>query len=714
MQKNAWKKGSFMKSKKVLIVDDEQSIRGLLSTFLGEMGVEPLSAPTAEDGLALMDGKDVAVALVDIRLPGMDGLELCREIKKISPDTEVVIITSFASIDTAIEAIRNEAYDYIQKPFDDLDQVWVTVERAFEKRKLSLHNRDLLKVMERRNLELTAAVKRQTSLIEAGRAMSGIHTVDELLDFFIEIVAKELGAERASLMLIDESTGEMRIVASRGISQELIEEVRVNIGDGISGWVAKTGKPILVKDVKTDPRIKDKIKSHLSDSFISAPITLSIPIIFHEKVLGVINVTNKRSKDSFNDDDMAYLFGLAGQAAVSIKRGKQFEELQVAYDSLKATQDQLISAERLKALGQMAAGVAHDFNNVLNGVMGRAQLLLLELAKPKSDADYLRSELKVIEEISSQGAETVKRIQDFSGIRNDLPGEAIDINDIVRNAVSITQPKWKNECEATGLRIEVRTELGDLPDTAGNSYEISQVLHNLIFNAVDAMPGGGQLTIETSREGKFIRLDVADTGVGMSENVRSRIFEPFFSTKEEGNGLGLSVIHGIVSRYGGKISVESEEGKGTRFIVRIPVFPPPVGAAEKKAGAIDQHASGRVLLVEDDESNRKLVRNALSLNGLHVVDVSEGAEGLSIFKREKFDLVITDLSMPGMSGWEVAKGIKEINPAVSVILLSGWAVQHEKEKLQESGIDYVLSKPCGIHELREKVDQVLRERSEVL
>jgi signal transduction histidine kinase/DNA-binding response OmpR family regulator len=700
-----------MESKKVLIVDDEQSILGLLSTFLGEMGVEPLSAPTAEDGLALMDGKDVAVALVDIRLPGMDGLQLLREIKKVSRDTEVVIITSFASLDTAIEAIRNEAYDYIQKPFDDLDQVWVTVERAFEKRRLSLHNRDLLNEMEKKNIELTDAVKRQTSLIEAGRAMSGIHTVDEVLDFFIEIVAKELGAERASLMLIDESKSEMRIVASRGISKEVIEEVRVSLGEGISGWVAQSGKPILVKDVRTDPRIRDKIKPHLSDSFISAPITLSIPIIFQEKVLGVINVTNKRSGEPFDDDDMAYLFGLAGQAAVSIKRGRQFEDLQAAYDSLKETQEQLVSAERLKALGQMAAGVAHDFNNVLNGVMGRAQLLLLELAKPESDMDYLRSELKVIEDITSQGAETVKRIQDFSGIRKDLPGEAVDINEIVRNAVTITQPKWKSECEANGLKIQVRTELGNLPATSGNSYEISQVLNNLIFNAVDAMPGGGQLTLETSREGECIRLDVADTGVGMREDVRSRVFEPFFSTKEEGNGLGLSVIHGIVSRYGGKISVESEEGKGTRFIVRLPVIPPPFEAPEKRACPIDQCASGRVLLVEDDELNRKLVRNALSLNGLHVVDVSGGAEGLSIFKREKFDLVITDLSMPGMSGWEVARGVKEINPAVPVILLSGWAVQHEKEKLAESGIDYVLSKPCGIHDLREKVDQVLRERS---
>jgi signal transduction histidine kinase/CheY-like chemotaxis protein len=591
--------------------------------------------------------------------------------------------------------------------------VWVTVQRAIEKRQLTMKNRVLLAAIEQRNRELSAAVKRQTSLIEAGRAMSGIHTVGEILDFFVELVANELGAERASLMLLDEKTGEMRIVASCGLRKELIDEVRVRLGDGIAGWVAQTGKPILVKDVKNDPRIKDNIKPHLSDSFISAPITLSIPIIFHEKVLGVINVTNKSSQEPFDDEDMAYLFGLAGQAAVSIKRGRHFEELKEAYETLKTTQQQLIASERLKALGQMAAGVAHDFNNTLNGIMGRAQLLLLELGKREADLNLIRSELEVIEQISCQGAETVMRIQDFTGIRKDRADDPVDINDVVKNAVDITRTKWKNECESKGVQVEVRTDLGDLSPTAGNAYELTQVVSNLIFNAVEAMPEGGELTLETSHEGDWIRLDVSDTGTGMSEEVRSRAFDPFFTTKETGSGLGLSVIHGIVSRQGGKITVASEVGRGTTFSVRLPMLPPPLSHQERKTGPDDNHHAKRILVIEDDELSRELLKKALSMNGHQIEEVPEGAEGLSKFKADNFDLVITDLSMPGISGWEVAKGVKEKNPRVPVILLSGWAILQDEEELKKAGVDFVLSKPCSIDELHRTVDEALRERSEV-
>nr|NIS75944.1 response regulator [Deltaproteobacteria bacterium] len=191
-----------MNSKKVLIVDDEPAVRDVISSFLGEYDLDTVAAGTGEEALLLLNGNTISVALVDIKLPGMDGLQLLDAVKEVSPDTEVVIMTSYASLDTAIDAIRKDAYDYLQKPFEDLESVWVTVQRALEKRRLTMKNRELLLEMERRNRELSMAVKRKTSLIEAGRGMSGIHTVDELLDFFVELVANELGAERASLMLL--------------------------------------------------------------------------------------------------------------------------------------------------------------------------------------------------------------------------------------------------------------------------------------------------------------------------------------------------------------------------------------------------------------------------------------------------------------------------------------------------------------------------------
>lgn len=700
-----------MSQEQILIVDDDEAIRGVLSAFLTEKDCEPKAAQTAEEGLALLRSRATAVAIVDLVLPGMDGLGLLTELKRISPDTEVIIMTSHASLDTAIEAIRRGAYDYLRKPFEDLEAVWVAVQRALERRSLSLKNRQLLSDLEQRNRELSASVKRLTSLIEAGRAMSAIHTLSELLDFFIELVVCELDVSRASLMLLNEKSRELRIAASRGISEELVQSVRVRLGEGISGWVAQKGKPILVKDVKDDPRVKDRIHPNLSDSFISSPIVLSIPIKRQEKVLGVINVTNKRSGMAFGDDDMAFLYGLAGQAAVAIEGARHFEELQQAYESLKATQDQLVASERIRALGQMAAGVAHDFNNLLSGILGRTQLLLTRLGQRNLDLEAVRSELQVVERLSLEGAETVRRIQDFTGIRKDVPTEAVDLHTVVRNAVEMTRPKWKDEYEARGIGIEVRLELGEVPATTGNAHELTQVVSNLILNAVEAMPQGGCLTLKTFRERDRIRLEVADTGTGMSKETQARIFEPFYTTKEPGRGLGLSIAYGIITRYQGEITVGSEEGVGSSFKIRLPIVPPRRRRpASKGAGSKEPFQPARILVIEDDDRNRRLFQEALSLNGHQVVGVPAGREGLALLKQGSFDVVITDLSMPGLSGWEVARGAKEADPQIRVILLSGWGIQQEAEQVKASGIDLVLSKPCPVKDLQQAVQQVLQDR----
>jgi CheY-like chemotaxis protein len=340
-----------MNTEPVLIVDDESSIREILSSLLEDAGCPTLVAATAEEGLELMTDTAISVAMIDLKLPGMSGIDLLIEIKRRFPSTEVILMTSYASLDTAIEAIRREAYDYIQKPFEDLDQPWVVIQRALQKRALTQRNRELLNDLERRNRELAAAVKRQKSLIEAGRAMSGILAISDLLDFFIGVAADELDVERASLMLVDEKAGEIRIAACRGLSPEVAREARLKLGEGIAGRVAREGQPILVKDVESDPRIQRPLESTSADSFISAPIVLSIPILIGEKVLGVINVTNRRSGVPFEEEDLSFLQSLASQAAVAIDRARQFEDLQKAYQSLKDAQKNSVEPERINAAG---------------------------------------------------------------------------------------------------------------------------------------------------------------------------------------------------------------------------------------------------------------------------------------------------------------------------------------------------------------------------
>jgi signal transduction histidine kinase/DNA-binding response OmpR family regulator len=702
----------------ILVVDDEQTICYVLSSFFTRVGYRTETVSSAEEALSMINDVKPAVALLDIKLPGMNGLQLLGEFKKVSPDTEVIIMTSYASTDTAIEAIRKEAYDYIPKPFEDLDEVWATVRRAFEKRFLSLKSRKLLLDLQTSNRELSAIAKRLNSLVDAGRAMGGISDLHNLLDFFVGVVSKELEVDRVSLMLVDEEAQEMWIVASRGLDESVKKGVRRKVGEGIAGWVAREGKPVLVKDVLTDPRVKAYLHSTHATSFISAPIVLSIPIQIQEKVLGVINVTDRRNGQSFDEEDMAFLYSLAGQAAVAIERTRQYDELQAAFESLKAAQKTLMETERMNALGLMAAGVAHDFNNLLTGILGRVQLLRMKIDTNGTDLPLMLSQLELIENLTLQGATTVRRIQEFARIRKDIPSDSVDINSVVRTAYEVTRGKWKDECETKGVSVEMCLDLGMIPVTRGNTHELTQVVTNLIMNAVDAMPKGGKLTLRTFLEGDTIMLEVSDTGIGMSKEVKEKLFQPFFTTKGNGSGLGTSIVYGIVARHGGEIKVSSDEGEGTTFLLTLPFIdiPPedlPDGKKEeRKWKKKESGAPAKILLVEDNDLNRELFRGYIMDMGHHAVAASCGKDALSILEKGEVDLVVTDLSMPGITGYQVAQEAKKRNPVIPVILVTGWAVQQDESKLRESGVDFLLKKPCRLLDFQEMVQKALSLRKE--
>jgi signal transduction histidine kinase/DNA-binding response OmpR family regulator len=706
-----------MEKDRVLVVDDEDVIRHVLTSFLGEQ-CEIEAAGSAEDAISLLETGPFSAALVDIVLPGMNGIELLGRIKAGSPDTEVIIMTSHASVDTAMGAIRHGAYDYLVKPFDELDEVWDTLKRALEKRALSLHNRQLLQDMEVRNRELSAALQRRDSLNEAGKAMSWILSLPDLLDFFVGLVVQELGVNRASLMLLDETAGELSIVASRGIPSEIAAQARLKLGDGVAGLVARTGEPFLMTDAAHDPRLETRRRSDLSESFISAPILASIPIKSLEKVLGVINLTDRRSGDPFDDDDVAYVQSLAGQAAVAIERTRHVEALEKAIQRLESTQRQLVMAERLKALGEMAAGIAHDFNNTLNGILMRAQRLATAWQRLEKNPGEIKENLRMIEKLALQGAETVRRLQDFTRIRKDRPYEVMDLNRAVRDSVEMTQRQWKHVAAIGGRQIRVVLELCEISPSRGTPSELVQVVNNLIFNAVEAMPQGGTLTLRTLQEDNWIRLDVIDTGVGMEKNVQSQFLEPFFTTKERGQGLGTSIVFGIVERHSGKISISSEKGKGTTFTVRLPACTDSTtgetsGSARKPGTepcSRRPSSRSRILIIDDDEQNLSIYGEVLKEGGYDVVARTQARAALSHLEGDGVDAVITDLSMPEMSGWEVARNVKKLRPEVPVILISGWTTQADEARAKEAGIDYMLPKPCSMEALLETVGRSIRER----
>jgi signal transduction histidine kinase/DNA-binding response OmpR family regulator len=701
-----------MNGEKVLLVGERTPDLEELSEFLRGKGCDPRTSGTVEEGLDLLARETFSLALVDLSIPGRDGHSLPGKVRRISPDTEVVILTDRSPREAGCGEIHEDVYDFLHAPFENPDDVWGTVRIGLEKRSLFMRNRQLDRELDLRNQELSAALRRQNSLIRVGLAMGGISNLPELLDFFVGLVSEELGVERVSLMLLDEKKGEIRIVAARGLDAEVVGKVRLKVGEGIAGWVAKEGKPVLVKDVLTDPRVSRSLGSTHSQSFISAPMVFSIPILLEQKVLGVINVTDRRSGLPFDEEDMAFLYGLAGQAAMAIERTKQLDELQEAYESLKAAQKDLVDSERVRALGQLAAGIAHDFNNLLHGILGRAQLLALKLGNKELNLPYIRSQLETIEKLALQGGETISRIQDLSRIRKDVSSVPLDLNSVVTNAVEMTRTKWKDESEARGIRIAVLVRPGILPLTVGDPAEICRVVCNLLINAVEAMPKGGEISLATFHEGDQVLLEVSDTGIGMSEEVRERIFEPFFTTKEIGQGLGTSIIYGIVARHGGDIRVSSMEGRGTTFHLRLPVISPPSSERICKGkGLREGKAPAKILIIEDGELNRDLFERYVKEMGHLAVVASSGTEGLRIFETQKFDLVITDLSMPGISGLQVAERVKKHSCAVPVVLISGWAVHQDEKRIKEAGIDLVVHKPCSVKDFQDAVEEALCSRA---
>lgn len=358
----------------------------------------------------------------------------------------------------------------------------------------------------------------------------------------------------------------------------------------------------------------------------------------------------------------------------------------------KNIEEQLIQSEKLRAIGQMASGVAHDFNNALAIILGNTESLARQV--DMLNPEQIKRQLKVIEIAALDAAETVRRIQEFTRVRADKEYLKVNINEIVEEVKEMSKPRWKDQAQEQGINIEFETKLKqDLPSVLGSPSELREVLTNIIFNSIDAMPKGGKIIIETSDANKEVQLLVTDTGIGIAKGIKRRIFDPFFTTKGViSDGLGLSIAYNIITRHGGRIGVESEEGKGATVEIVLPV---PLEFKEEREKGILTREVGcfNILVIDDEEMVRNILGNLLAQGGHNVFKASSGKEGLDIFNKEMIDLIFTDLGMPGMSGWEVAKSIKAKDSKVPVALITGWGIQIDDEKMKESGADLILNKP---------------------
>ena len=396
--------------------------------------------------------------------------------------------------------------------------------------------------------------------------------------------------------------------------------------------------------------------------------------------------------------------------------------LQSAYEELRQTQRTVMQQERLRALGQMASGIAHDINNAISPISLYAEALLERepgLSVPG------RRQIETIQRAIDDVANTVARMREFYRSReSEAALTQVDLNRIAGQVAELTRARWTDLPQREGIVIDLRMDtLADLPKITGAEHELRDALINLVFNAVDAMPDGGVLTLATSAgtsQGDNLRhacIEVRDTGVGMDENTRRSCLEPFFTTKgERGTGLGLAMVYGMVQRHGAQLDIHSEPGHGTT--VRI-VFPPPkpLSASAPHAAAPPRHAAPlRVLIVDDDAALLKALHDALRLDGHHITVADGGQAGIDACGAaeragQPFDIVITDLGMPYVDGHKVARAVRAQSPGTPIVMLTGWGQQAVAEHNTPGHVDRVLSKPPKLHELRAVLAELAGKRS---
>ena len=535
-----------------------------------------------------------------------------------------------------------------------------------------------------------------------GIGLSAERDLDALLEMILT-KGREITRSDAGSLYVVETTQEgerclrFKLAQNDSAHVEFKESTLPISADSVAGYVALAGEILMIDDVYALPADSpfrfntgfDEKVGYRTTSMLVVPMKTP-----GGETIGVLQLINcKRIPTQaevlpFPERYRNLAASLASQAGVAIQNARLFQELGAALQEVEASQKQLVQAERLSALGEMAAGVAHDFNNLLAVVVGRAEILLAKGQDPNVARD-----IEIIRTAAWDGAHTVRRIQEFTRTRQTRPAGRVDIPELLRDVVELTRARWKDEAQSRGLAYDVVVEGGPVPPVAGISAELREVFMNLLINGLDAMPGGGQFVFRVSSDAESVIVAAEDTGCGMSDETRRRVLEPFFTTKgARGTGLGLAVSWGIVKRHGGTIEIESTLGMGSVFMIRLPISVDDL-APEASASPSLPGRSGRVLVIDDEMEVRCVLRDMLAPCGHSLLEADSAEAGLALLESEMVDVILTDISMPGMSGWDVAAACQRRFPHIPLGFVTGWGDRLDEQETARAGVRFIVSKP---------------------
>ena len=608
--------------------------------------------------------------------------ELCSPIKKGKEVLGVLDLQSF------VEDGFDEQDVAVMETITDLLATAVTNWRLYEETKAKAYRLELVD--------------------QINRAISSTLDVKEIFNIISQELKKVWEYDRISLCFWhpEERLFEMKMSFCPDAGLSAVGARRISAEETNMTVVTQTRKPFCQARLSLNADSKPMDRLIHSEGIRSYAY---VPVLDNQRVVAVLGLES-RKKQGLGPEQIQLLESVGGHLSVALQNARLFSDLQKAYQSLKNTQKEMIQIERFRALGEMAGGVVHDFNNILASILGRVQLLLMKLSSGKHDhrpdglGEEMEKSLRIIENSANDGARILNRIREFTRARSEAEFGPADLNRLIEDSLELTKVYWKDKAALSGITVEVHRELKAEGLVSGDESELREVVTALILNAVDAMPKGGTLTLRTEDAADSLLLTVKDTGVGMNDEVKRNVFSPFFTTKgEQGTGLGLSLAKGIISRHKGDIWVESSPGAGTSFMIRIP-------QCRLAADGLDpRRPEGRgalVLVVEDEANIREVLKEILSTAGHQVALASTGEEGLELFKKDKPDLVISDLGLPGVSGWEVAEAVKREDPSTPVVIFTGWGVKLDQGDPKSQNVDRFITKPFNMQQILSLVSEL--------
>ena len=397
------------------------------------------------------------------------------------------------------------------------------------------------------------------------------------------------------------------------------------------------------------------------------------------------------------------------QASTCERLGNCLERIAAAHAEYEELRERATHAEKMAALGELSFGVAHNVNNTLTGILGRAQLLLRT-----KDPEKINSGIEMIVKSAEDGAHIIRRIQDFARRQPSRKFQAVSVAGLMKDVCEMSRPRW--EARGAGSPIRLALVADCTASVMGDAVELREVLVNVIYNAIDAMPSGGEIRMSSQETNGRVVMTIADNGTGMTPEVRSRLFDPFFTTKGKGGtGMGMAVSFGIIRRHNGSIDVESEPGRGATFRISLPVAEDASAHAETDSARLTLTGADkmRVLVVDDETAVREVLREALEAEGCEVVVAESGEMALKLYdaRAGKLDVVFTDIGMPEMSGWELASEIRKRSETIPLAIVSGWADAISCDARQAIKADWVVSKPFDIATIAGIANEVAARRN---